>query len=124
MQLIEVQNNTAKVLYKTAVQAANRSRKPYTVKKAYSGEYELPLKTITRTTNNGINTRIIAYNQKNGKPVQFSRFYKNGSVFYDNKIKKGFILDKKTNKTNEIPKFKDTKSFINFWKNALKYLCE
>ena len=123
MRIAKVKNNSYAIkVYKKAVQAANRNRKPYAVKKAYSTEYNLPLKTITRTV--GENTRVIAYNPKNGKPVQFSRFYKNGNVFYDNKTKHGFILDKKTNKIVEIPKFKNVEDFIGFWRNALAKLCE
>ena len=107
---------------KKAVRSANRnmSTHAYTVRRAYTEEYNLPLKVITRTTNEGKNTRIIAYNQKNGKPVQFSRHYPNGIIFYDNKIKKGFVIDRSKKETIELPKFKDTESFANFWRNTLK----
>ena len=112
------------IKFKDAVQAANRYRKAYTVNRSYSGEYGIPLKIITRTTSNGENTRIIAYNQKNGKPVQFSHHYPNGTIFYDNKAKHGFVINSSSKKAIPIPKFNNSKDFLAFWKSTLKELTQ
>ena len=112
------------IKYKEAVQAANKFRKPYTVKRGRSDEYNMPIKIITRTSSEGKNTRIVAYNQKNGKPVQFSHHYPNGVVFYDNKVKSGFVINSSTKKATPIPKFNDAKEFLTFWKNTLEGLTQ
>ena len=123
MKIFDTKHSLAtNIKYKKAVQPANKFRKSYTVKRSRSEEYNIPIKIITRTTSEGKNTRIVAYNQKNGKPVQYSHHYPNGIVFYNNKTNSGSIINKETNEAVDIPVFHDAGKFLAFWRNTLEEL--
>ena len=125
MIIFRTERSLAKnIKYKDAVRVANKYRKSYTVNKNWSNEYNIPLKIIKRTTSEGKNTRMVAYNQKNGKPVQFSHHYPNGTIFYDNKIRHGFIINSTSKNAIPIPRFRNAKDFLAFWRITLKELTQ